>query len=854
MNRISLENCSLGGARALILGALSLWISLGLASAMAQDSGPERGSHGKSAQLFARDNLIAWCIVPFDSKKRSPEDRAAMLQRLGFRHFAYDWRAEHIPTFDAEVEALKRRGVALDAFWVAPGELNRESRIILDLLKRHDIKAQLWVLLDFGADRVGGAEQERRIRAAAEKLRPLADEAAKIGCTFALYNHGGWFGEPENQIAIIARLKTQGVKNVGMVYNLHHGHEHLDRFPALLKAMKPHLLALNLNGMDPGGDKVGRKILPLGQGERDLALLKVIRDSDYRGLIGILGHTDDDAEARLLDNLDGLDWLLPQLEGKPPGPLPKPRTSVTPRPSPKASLSPGEAAEVSALVAQARKEGDSRRGADVFLNPKFSCSSCHKVGTEGGIAGPELTTAGVCNSPEEIAESLLWPGKKIKGGFEAVALSTDDGKIVQGYPIEQTPREIVVREATTGANVRIARTAIEESRLIGTLMPDGIAATMSSQERCDLVRFLMDLGKPGNAANSLVKPQPHGAASFPCDCAPLHPDRWPNWQAPVNRERIYDFYAKEAEFFRAQNPVPLLLPQFPGLDGGSHGHWGNQSEETWADGRWNQTVLGSVLSGVFRGGGVIVPKGICVRLGDHGELSACFNPETLRYEAVWRDGFVRFAATRHGFMDGLIASGTALPRPEGTRPTRPFVYRGFYRYGNHVIFAYRIGDRDYLDMPWVERGKFKRTVTRVTDKALADLTRGGPAQWPEVLTTRGTLGAGRPYAIDTIEPPFRNPWNALLFFGDHDFLPDGSAMLCTMQGDVWHVEGLDHSLEKVRWRRFAAGLHQALGLVIANGLVHVLGRDQITRLHELNGAGEADFAIPMAWASRREAC
>src|SRR5271154_5772593 len=90
-----------------------------------------------ATRLYARDNLIAWCIVPFDSKKRSPEERAAMLQKLGFKHFAYDWRGEHIPTFDAEVVALQRHGVALDAFWVAPGELNRESKIILDVLKRH---------------------------------------------------------------------------------------------------------------------------------------------------------------------------------------------------------------------------------------------------------------------------------------------------------------------------------------------------------------------------------------------------------------------------------------------------------------------------------------------------------------------------------------------------------------------------------------------------------------------------------------------------------------------------------------------------------------------------------------------
>ncbi len=101
--------------------------------------------------------------------------------------------------------------------------------------------------------------------------------------------------------------------------------------------------------------------------------------------------------------------------------------------------------------------------------------------------------------------------------------------------------------------------------------------------------------------------------------------------------------------------------------------------------------------------------------------------------------------------------------------------------------------------------------------------------------------AAGPYAIDTIEPPFDNPWKALMFFGDHDFLADGSAMICTMVGDVWHVEGLDATLEHVRWRRYASGLHQALGLVVHDGKVHVLGRDQITRLHDLDGDGEADF-------------
>jgi sugar phosphate isomerase/epimerase len=138
-----------------------------------------------------------------------------------------------------------------------------------------------------------------------------------------LYNHGGWFGEPENQIAILQKLN---LPNVGIVYNQHHGHGHLDRFAELLKKMLPYLHALNLNGMVKDGEQTGKKILPLGQGELDLTLLKIIRESGYRGPIGILNHTGADAEARLLDNLEGLAWLVRQLDGQSPGPKPVPRT------------------------------------------------------------------------------------------------------------------------------------------------------------------------------------------------------------------------------------------------------------------------------------------------------------------------------------------------------------------------------------------------------------------------------------------------------------------------------------------------------------------------------------------------
>src|SRR5690606_22462435 len=103
--------------------------------------------------------------------------------------------------------------------------------------------------------------------------------------------------------------------------------------------------------------------------------------------------------------------------------------------------------------------------------------------------------------------------------------------------------------------------------------------------------------------------------------------------------------------------------------------------------------------------------------------------------------------------------------------------------GKRTIFAYRLGDTDYLDAPWAADGKFTREVAPAETHSLRHLTTGGPAQWPEQFETAIHHGDQRPYAIDTIELPLDNPWKVLLYCAGHDFLSDGTALVCTMQGD-----------------------------------------------------------------------
>jgi len=130
-------------------------------------------------------------------------------------------------------------------------------------------------------------------------------------------------------------------------------------------------------------------------------------------------------------------------------------------------------------------------------------------------------------------------------------------------------------------------------------------------------------------------------------------------------------------------------------------------------------------------------------------------------------------------------------------------------------------------------------------KQLPDLSarcKGGPARWAAPLATAGTLGKEEgPYAVDTLTLPDANPWKSWLRTTALDFFSDGRVAVCTWSGDVWVCSGIDSALGRLSWKRFATGLYEPLGLRIVDDQIYALGRDQITRLHDLNGDGEADF-------------
>ena len=494
------------------------------------------------------------------------------------------------------------------------------------------------------------------------------------------------------------------------------------------------------------------------------------------------------------------------------------------------------AAFVADTLRDALAKGDSRRGAGVFSVATSGCTACHKVAGHGGAVGPELTTIAKCLSPEEIVESVYWPSRAVKPEYRAYAFTLADGRVVQGIIKTETAEAVTLVDATGKTHV-IMPADIEERTDVGSLMPVNVFTSLPEEQRRDLIRYLLELGRTPGLESLSHRPEP-----FDVPREPLQLEDWPNRDLWVNKDRIYEPYTKQAMQFRGRQPMPLLLPAFPGLDGGKGGHWGSIPWSTWDDDRRNTGDQGTVQCWPLKLADRMIPRAVSVRLGDAGELAACFNPDTLQIEASWTGGFLTFGKTRYGFLAPATPAGKLNAAPTAAElPTGPRLYHGFYRHGKRVIFSYSIGDVRYLDTPWVKDGMVVREIAPADSHPLGHLVKGGPAQWPQVLTTTGTLGTGGPYAIDTIGLPLDNPWGSLMFFGGHGFFSNGDAAICTIQGDVWRVSGLDGELKNVRWRRMAAGLNQALGLVVHDDVVYVLGGDQLTRLEDTNGDGEADF-------------
>jgi putative heme-binding domain-containing protein len=153
---------------------------------------------------------------------------------------------------------------------------------------------------------------------------------------------------------------------------------------------------------------------------------------------------------------------------------------------------------VQQIAARVRRGGDPLAGQRVFTSSLTNCTACHQVHgvTTSANAlpkGPELTAVGAGLQLELIIESVVWPKRQIKEGYELTTLFLDDGRAVSGYVTAENGGVVAIRNLTTGRVEQYSATAIDERAQKGTAMPAGFTNTLTNSELRDLVAYLATL-------------------------------------------------------------------------------------------------------------------------------------------------------------------------------------------------------------------------------------------------------------------------------------------------------------------------------------------------------------------------
>jgi len=138
--------------------------------------------------------------------------------------------------------------------------------------------------------------------------------------------------------------------------------------------------------------------------------------------------------------------------------------------------------------------GNPDQGRQLFLQAEgIACRNCHRIGDQGKEVGPDLTTIGQKQTPEQLLESILEPSKNIDPKFVTWLAETTEGRVFSGLLAEKTETAVSLRDAQNEIH-RLRTDEIEE--LVPqekSLMPELLFRDMTAQQVADLLAFLCSL-------------------------------------------------------------------------------------------------------------------------------------------------------------------------------------------------------------------------------------------------------------------------------------------------------------------------------------------------------------------------
>ena len=125
------------------------------------------------------------------------------------------------------------------------------------------------------------------------------------------------------------------------------------------------------------------------------------------------------------------------------------------------------------------------------------CFACHRFGNEGGMTGPDLTTAGGRYSARDFLDNVINPSKEINEQFAPIVVKMSNGKRYEGVVVNLhgETMELNTDLSDPAQRVIIDRkfvASIETSKV--SPMPEGLLNLLTKSEVMDLIAYVLSGG------------------------------------------------------------------------------------------------------------------------------------------------------------------------------------------------------------------------------------------------------------------------------------------------------------------------------------------------------------------------
>jgi putative heme-binding domain-containing protein len=126
-----------------------------------------------------------------------------------------------------------------------------------------------------------------------------------------------------------------------------------------------------------------------------------------------------------------------------------------------------------------------------------ACFTCHRFGNEGGMNGPDLTSASRRYSVKDLLEQIVTPSKEINEQFVPIEVLTEDDERFRGVVVNLSGDTITLNTDAANPNERKSidrKTVVSIGPSKISPMPVNLLAMMTKDEIVDLLAYILNGG------------------------------------------------------------------------------------------------------------------------------------------------------------------------------------------------------------------------------------------------------------------------------------------------------------------------------------------------------------------------